>query len=123
MSDEYMEKLCKIKKALVDYTADVVDESLSTINTHELGEVIDVIKDLYQAEKYNYESSYYESLIEPSGKVNKSPYAWDFIHDKTSNTDPREAMNTLREIWESSTPDSKIKMKTDLTKLLEEMVI
>ncbi len=123
MDDACMEKLCKMKKALVDYTVDATDGDLAKISTHELGEVVDIIKDLYQAEKYVYEACYYKDLVVNGMRSNESPYTWDFVHDKMQDNDPQETMSTLKRIWDSSTSESKIKMRTALTKLLEEMVI
>lgn len=117
MSDTCMKQLYDMKKALVDYTMEVVDCGLDQVDTHELGEVVDVIKDLYQAEKYCYEACYYKS------KVDDSPYTLDRSQWVYTDNDADEAMNTLKAIWGSSTSESKIKMKSNLTKLLEEMVI
>lgn len=58
-------KLYEIKEELIDnLTAQIKEKGLDRMSTTETGQVIDMIKDLAQAEKYCWEACYYKSVVE-----------------------------------------------------------
>lgn len=56
--------ICEMRKKLIEWTKEAMSGSPNSINTEELGEVIDMIKDIYQIEYYCAKKTYYESVIE-----------------------------------------------------------
>lgn len=59
---DHMNKMSKIKDTLLCFVESETSKSLSEIHTKELGEVIDMVKDLSEAEKYCTEACYFESV-------------------------------------------------------------
>ena len=47
---EHMNDICEMKEKLIDWTKEELSKSKECIDTHEMGEVIDMIKDLFEAE-------------------------------------------------------------------------
>lgn len=56
--------ICEMRKKLIEWTKEAMSGSPNSINTEELGEVIDMIKDIYQIEYYCAKKTYYESVTE-----------------------------------------------------------
>lgn len=57
-------KICKMKDKLCDYAYQQMERGLDQVDTHEMGMVVDMIKDLAEAEKSCLEADYYESVVE-----------------------------------------------------------
>lgn len=56
--------ICEMRKKLIGWTKEAMSGSPNSVNTQELGEVIDMIKDIYQLEYYCAKTKYYESVTE-----------------------------------------------------------
>lgn len=56
--------ICEMRKKLIEWTKEAMNGSPNSVNTQELGEVIDMIKDIYQLEYYCAKTKYYESVTE-----------------------------------------------------------
>ena len=56
--------ICEMRKKLIEWTKEAMSGSPNSVDTQELGEVIDMIKDIYQLEYYCAKSTYYESVTE-----------------------------------------------------------
>ena len=56
--------ICEMRKKLISWTKEAMAGDASTVDAHELGEVIDMIKDIYQLEYYCAKTKYYESVTE-----------------------------------------------------------
>lgn len=183
--------ICELKKRLIKIVESELNTSnIGSIDTKELGEVVDMIKDLAEAEKNCQEACYYESIVEAMeesdgehdryGYTKKTrmrmqdmPYVrdwedYDYMEPRMKNmrmgyprdrydsemegrddrygrafnefkkarrhytetksmTDKQmmeehanehlaDSMQTLKEIWESSEPTLRKRMKEDLTK-------
>lgn len=65
--------ICEMKKALCLWSKNQIDMGASAIDTRELGEVIDMIKDLAEAEKSCYEACYYKSVVEAMDEYGENP--------------------------------------------------
>lgn len=61
---EKINDICEMKKTLVSFVKSHMDNGLSGIDTHELGEAIDMIKDCTEMERNCYEACYYKSIVE-----------------------------------------------------------
>lgn len=59
-----IDKICKMKDKLCEYAHQQMQQGLDRVDTHEMGAVIDMIKDLAEAEKSCVEADYYESVVE-----------------------------------------------------------
>lgn len=62
---EMVEKICELKKEIVDFLECIIDDrGLHCMEAEETGEVVDMIKDLAEAEKNCYKAEYYKSIVE-----------------------------------------------------------
>lgn len=59
-----IDKICKMKDKLCEYAHRQMQQGLDRVDTREMGAVIDMIKDLAEAEKSCMEADYYESVVE-----------------------------------------------------------
>lgn len=122
--DKY-EDICELKKAILKYVTGQIADGLSA-NGQEvaiLGEYVDMVKDLAEAEKSCQEACYYESVVR-MGQYSETHSEKDRREMKEhANEHMAEAMTTLREIWADADPDLKARMKADLTKLTSEMTV
>lgn len=75
MHEESYEMLCKMREHLVEAAKKNMDAGIECVNTDEMGKVIDMIKDLYQAEKYHNESQYYAAIAEAMEEASEEEYS------------------------------------------------
>lgn len=61
---EKVDKFCEIQQKLLQITQVEMCRDVADINTAELGQVIDMIKDLSEAEKDCYKALYYRTVVE-----------------------------------------------------------
>lgn len=59
-----IDKICKMKDKLCEYAHQQMQQGLDRVDTREMGAVVDMIKDLAEAEKSCMEADYYESVVE-----------------------------------------------------------
>lgn len=60
---EKSRKLCELKDKLVTAMADQVSMGVQNVNTNEAGQVVDMIKDLAEAEEKCWKACYYRSIV------------------------------------------------------------
>ena len=180
-----IDKLCEMKEKLVEFVeSHISGEGLSMLDTRELGEAIDMIKDLADAEKNCWEACYYKSVVEAMDEYSENPrmgynpnrnamgqysdgrgragyvpgdmytrmmdddmdeksrrYARTYDgfrkakrhytqshseEDKKQMNDHavahmNDAMETMKDIWETADPNLRRKMKEDLTKFANDL--
>ena len=63
-SYEKYRKICEHKHKLIEWVDAEMSKGKEAIDTKEMGEVIDMIKDLAETEKLCMETCYYESVVE-----------------------------------------------------------
>lgn len=61
--DDSMAKLCDMKAELTCAAREALCGDLEKVNTQELGEVVDMIKDIYEAEKDCAKAKYYKTVV------------------------------------------------------------
>ena len=59
-----IDKICKMKDKLCEYAHQQMQQGLDRVDTREMGAVIDMIKDLAEAERSCMEADYYDSVVE-----------------------------------------------------------
>lgn len=57
-------ELCELKDKLICCARDEFSKGIQQVNTHEMGQVVDMIKDLAEAEEKCWKAKYYESIVE-----------------------------------------------------------
>ncbi len=62
--EEEMKPIKKMCEKLMDSVNHELDKGIENVDTKELGEAIDMIKDLYEAKKEMYEACYYKQIME-----------------------------------------------------------
>ena len=58
-----LEPICKMKETLTEWSKSEIDKGKDTVDGKELGDAIDMVKDLAEAEKSCWEAAYYESIV------------------------------------------------------------
>lgn len=62
---EMVEKICELKKEFVNFLDEAIDErGLHCMDAEETGKVVDMIKDLADAEEKIHKAEYYKSIVE-----------------------------------------------------------
>jgi hypothetical protein len=59
-----MHKVADIRNSLMEIVQEELSGDISCVDTCELGETIDMIKDLFEAEKCYYEAWHYKQTVE-----------------------------------------------------------
>lgn len=137
-SHEGCKSLCDMKCRLME----VADEYTRNVgygcDIHELGEIIDMIKDIDEAINYRHQALYYGTIAEGMNR----PYLRHDIrgmmdddyrerdvwrhdskseHDKSPEEKFESYQKSVKDIWSSATPELRAKMRTTLTKLVNDM--
>ncbi len=60
---KYSEKLCEMKDKLLCAAKSELERGVQNVNTHEMGAVIDMIKDLAEAEEKCWKACYYKTIV------------------------------------------------------------
>lgn len=110
--DTCLQDICELKESLIALVKTEFASGLEDVDTHEAGEVVDMIKDLYEAEKDAAKVCYYKTVIEAMDKG-------DTRIGKSSD----DVIESVRAMWAQADPLIRKQMKADLTKLLSEMTI
>lgn len=76
MDKEKLETIKNVKSTLIGALYSEVGNGVESLNTCEVGMVVDIIKDLAEVEKLCYEKEYYESVVEAMEEGNDEP-AWE----------------------------------------------
>lgn len=135
---EGCKSLCAMKCRLMEVADDCTRNINYGTDIHELGEIIDMIKDIDEAINYRHQALYYGTIAEGMAR----PYIRHDIrgmmdddyrerdvwrHDAKSEQDksPEEKFESyqksVKDIWSSATPELRAKMRTTLTKLVNDM--
>ena len=137
-SHEGCKALCDMKCRLMD----AADEYIRNLNygcdIHELGEIIDMIKDIDEAINYHHQALYYGTIAEGMNRpylrhdirgIMDDDYrerdVWSHDakseHDKSPEEKFESYQKSVKDIWSSATPELRSKMRTTLTKLVNDM--
>lgn len=69
MENRCMESVCSMMETLVDAFKGELAKGIESVNTHEAGEVTDMIKDLAETKRNLYEACYYEKVNKAMGEA------------------------------------------------------
>lgn len=152
MKDDYLNDICGLKADLIRSLMSHFNMGLDKVDTDEAGKVVDMIKDLAEAE-------YYISVVEAMDRPNKSKGSWTQGGEDTQNTGSKhgqifddymkykryytetkspsqkdemdakaneyvgETVSTIRDIWRDADPEMRRKLKAEFVKLVNEMNI
>lgn len=111
----YISDIHCIEERLVSMVLEQLNsDDVSCINTEELGEVIDMIKDLAETKEKLYKASYYDTIVKSMNSSDADDGRdWDSFMARTTAT--------VHDMWNNSDTDRKTRMKTDLTALVAGM--
>ena len=62
--EEKVKPICEMKEKLISWTKEELDKGKDCVNTTETGDVVDMIKDLADAEKNIWKAAYYKAVVE-----------------------------------------------------------
>lgn len=131
--DICMEKLSTVKHALVDAVNEYISDGLETVDTEELGETIDMIKDICEAEKDCAKACYYHSVTDAMadgeqtqsrrmGYISDTEIDWSKWEDKTHKKPTLDdTIDSIKEMWDDADSDLKRQIKNQLTTFITEM--
>lgn len=85
MHDKFRE-LSDLKERFIKIVCTQLDCGVEKIDTHELGEVVDMIKDLAEAEEKCTKTKYYESIVEAMDEYEEDPD--EYMHEGRMGYNP-----------------------------------
>lgn len=62
--DKHLDKICEMEEKLIEYAEHYLSLPQEQVDTHELGEVVDMIKDLAEAKEKCHKACYYEHIVD-----------------------------------------------------------
>ena len=106
-----VDRIRGIKNHIIDFVEEV--EDYSHVNAGELGEFVDMIKDLAEAEKYCYEAWYYYAITEAMEVSDDDvvEHSSTLIKSGDSTMTKDEALETLRKEYRSLGTEERAAMK------------
>lgn len=125
--------ICEMKDKLVSWAQEAMMNGKQVINTDEMGKVVDMIKDLAEAEEKCWKACYYKKVIEamqeaPQGRMGympnwgREPWENPPTHEvRMGYTNPTEMAKSIRDMWSTADPKTKSNLRTELNNLVEEM--
>ena len=136
-SHEECKSLCAMKCRLMEVADDCTRKLGYGTDIYELGEIIDMIKDIDETINYRHQALYYATIVDGMSR----PYLRHDIrgmmddyqehdvwrkdskseHDKTPEEKFEDYQKSVKDIWSSATPELRSKMRTVLTKLVNDM--
>lgn len=70
--DDVMNKLCDMKAELACLAKEALSGDVESVDAKELGEVVDMIKDIYEAEKDCAKAKYYKTVVKAMDENSRS---------------------------------------------------
>ena len=145
-----MERLYRIKDKLIGCVEREMSKGIENVNTHEMGMVIDMIKDLSEIEKSCVEAEYYESVVDAmddggdrygydgggrgqssNGGGGRMGYKNQYGNWPANPRNRRgrmrrrgyseESIENVRQMMEEADPTRREQLKRDLQELVQEM--
>lgn len=130
-SHEECKSLCGMKSRLMDVAYDYISNTSYGCDINELGEIIDMIKDIDEAINYHHQALYYGTIAEGMtrpyirhdirGMMDDNYNERNEHHDKSPEEKFESYQKSVKDIWSSATPELRTKMRTTLTKLVNDM--
>lgn len=123
----YSHKIDDISCRLLDIVHEQLEcDDVSAIDAEELGEVIDMIKDLAEAKEKVHKAEYYQSVVDAMASSKVEGASGDH-HEEMLMEHPDDftmkSVAMLRKAWAHATPETRRHMKSEITKLSTEMVM
>ena len=107
MGHELNHHICDIEDILIDQAYEHM-QNPEMVNTHEMGEVIDMIKDIAEIKRNHHEACYYESVVEA-------------MKNSSNDVDVESLVDSIKTLWLDADYDHKQKIKNNITGLMSEM--
>lgn len=118
-----MGKMCEVKEMLEDKVYDVVTHGLDEVNAKELGEVVDILKDIEMMK-------YYSSVVEAMDEKRDNPHADepDYISRMYYSSTKNEAtldsiMEDITSVMDETPREHKLKIRQDLLNFINKIPI
>ena len=119
-----MDKMCAIKDKLIQrIDSDMMNRGLDRMDIKELGEMIDMVKDLAEAEDHCHQAKYYETVTKAMNQEDSS-YNRGFRTGFTSNmphkpNDYHEVLDSLRSMMGYMDSTEKEHLHNELQELMK----
>lgn len=120
--EDHLSKICDMRGEFLDVLESYIERyGFESLSASETGEVVDIIKDLCEAEKDLKKACYYSSVTEA---MKRDAYPSNTEkHHAAEHKDMNAYVSDIRDIWKSADTDTKKKMKAMLVSLTGEMAI
>lgn len=112
-----MGRLCNFKEKFEDVINDVLEQDISKINAHELGEVIDCLKDIYQCEYY---CEVIHAMKNKDDEISSDVRERMYYHNPEVET-VEEVDAIIAELFDDCTTEEKLKMKQHLLSTINKL--
>jgi hypothetical protein len=109
---DWCDDICEMKHTLTNLMKAELSEGAENVDAMEAGQVIDMIKDLAEAEEKHTKACYYKTLIHAMTEKDAEHHYDD---------DVEKHMTWIKEFGMSADPEVRKKLKADLTKLIGEI--
>lgn len=124
---DHISKIHCIEDKLTEIVMEQLDtDDISSVSTAELGEVIDMIKDLAETKEELYKASYYDSVVKAMSRTPVEGASGDH-HEAMLMEHPDDfatkSAEMLRKAWGYATPETRKHMKSIISKLDSDMVV
>lgn len=120
-------KICEMKNILLQRAEnDINERGIERINVAEMGEIVDMIKDLAQAEAYCWKADYYRAVTEGMDQWSqdhsgvRAGYGEDMQHHEHMESDDGYS-EALRAAFVSASPDGRTRIRNEVMKLVGAM--
>lgn len=131
-----MQKIHQMRERLEEIASEQCQRDLHGVDTHELSQVVDMIKDLACAEKACLEADYYEAVLDsmeqerygyqPERYGYKNQYGSHWQANPSNRRMRRkgyseEGVENLRMMMDGADPERRKRMKSELEQLVNEL--
>lgn len=76
--EKKLQDICEMQSIIMSCLKSQLDMGISDADTKEVGEVVDIIKDLAQAEKYHREAAYYKQVVDAMEDKSDARFGYSF---------------------------------------------
>lgn len=76
------EELCELKKRFIKIVEEQLNRGIELVNSKELGEAVDMVKDIAEAEKYCSEACYYTSIVKAMEEAKEEEQRYGYVRTK-----------------------------------------
>ena len=115
-------KICELKDMFlkrVDH--DISERGIERIDVHEMGELVDIIKDLAEAEDYCWQAEYYRSITNAMDSKGARNDRTGYTHSVSGDVHVHhhEVIDPIMTAIKNAEPDERERLKSEIMSLIQ----